>query len=100
MDEKYELVSQFSDPQKVFEKALRLFDDYYIDFNVSTRKNKKYMIKADFTDNKWVHFGQMGYEDYTKHNDAVRRNNFRKRNASWERGSVGSPSYLSYHLLW
>ncbi len=34
----------------------------------STRKNKKYMIKDD--NGKLIHFGEMGYEDYTKHKDA------------------------------
>jgi len=49
---------------------------------------------------KWIHFGQMGYEDYTKHKDETRRDNFRKRNAKWSKAEKYSPAWLSYWLLW
>ena len=64
----------------------------------STRTNKKYMIMND--ENKLVHFGDLRYEDYTKHQDEDRRNNFRKRNWKWANADKYSPAYLSYHLLW
>lgn len=96
---KLEEVKKYSDPDVVFRKANKLFDEPF-EFNISTRKNKKYMIKGDFTDNKWVHFGQMLYEDYTKHKDKERREKFLNRNRSWANKDKGSPAYLSYYLLW
>lgn len=65
---------------------------------ISTRKDKKYMVKNP--QGKWIHFGQMGYEDYTKHKDETRRDNFRKRNAKWSKAEKYSPAWLSYWLLW
>jgi len=49
---------------------------------------------------KLVHFGQIGYEDYTKHGDLKRRNNFKKRNIKWGYASKYSPAWLSFYLLW
>ena len=50
--------------------------------------------------NKMVHFGQMGYEDYTKHHDENRRQLFRKRNHKWATAEKYSPAWLSYYLTW
>ena len=36
----------------------------------STRKNKKYMILND--NNKYIHFGDSRYQDFTKHQDLNR----------------------------
>lgn len=63
----------------------------------STRKAKKYMIHDG---QKWVHFGQKGYEDFTAHGDEKRRENFRRRNKRWATARVYSPAWLSYYLLW
>ena len=65
----------------------------------STRLNKKYMVRDPITSH-WIHFGQLPYEDYTFHNDLIRRDNFKKRNASWAYAPVYSPASLSYYLLW
>ena len=43
----------------------------------STRKNKKYMIMND--DHKYIHFGDSRYEDYSKHQDLKRLNNYLSR---------------------
>ena len=82
-------VEKYSDPERV----LSLLKKYYgrdVEIDFSTRKDKKYMVKNPKTD-KWVHFGQMGYEDYTKHKDKARRDNFRDRNAEW----ADADKYLS-----
>ena len=63
----------------------------------SSRKDKKYMV---FDGRTMVHFGQMGYEDATKHNDTDRINRFKKRNWKWQNSPKYSPAYLSYYLLW
>ena len=47
-----------------------------------------------------VHFGQMGYEDATKHNDLNRINRFKKRNWKWQNSPKYSPAWLSWFLLW
>ena len=43
----------------------------------STRKGKKYSITLP--DNKIVHFGAIGYEDYTMHHDDKRKDRYISR---------------------
>jgi hypothetical protein len=87
----------YSNPKKVKELAKEYFGDD-VQVKVSTRKNKKYMIQDP--NGKWIHFGQMGMEDHTKHGDKVRLANFRNRNWKWEEAPMWTPMWLSYHLLW
>lgn len=93
-------VYKYSNPNVVFDKAVELFGEDGWDLDISTRKDKKYMIKGYFTDDKWVHFGQMGYNDFTKTNDEDKRAKFLTRNKSWEHRNINTPAFLSYHLLW
>lgn len=65
----------------------------------SNRKNKKYKVQNPET-KEWIHFGDSRYEDYTKHKDEKRRENFRRRNKSWKDAPVFTPRYFSYHFLW
>ena len=69
---------------------------------MSTRKDKKYRI-YDKNSDKWIHFGQLGYEDYTKHKDSSRRTNYLARSKSirgdWKKNKYSSNN-LSIHLLW
>lgn len=69
-----------------------------IDVYLSTRKNKKYMIQNP--EGKWIHFGAYPFEDFTKHKDKKRRDNFRKRNAKWSNSPKWTPAWLSWNLLW
>ncbi len=62
----------------------------------------KYMI-YDPKNNQWVNFGQLGYEDYTKHCDKARRKNYLTRT----KGILGdrknnkySANRLSRSILW
>lgn len=88
-------ILKYSNPSIVQQQANKyLGEKIYI----STRKDKKYMVKNP--EGKWIHFGQFGYEDYTKHKDENRRDNFRRRNAKWSKAEKYSPSWLSYWLLW
>lgn len=64
----------------------------------STRKDKKYMVESP--EGKTIHFGQLPYEDYSKHQDIERRDNFRKRNAKWSKLPKWSAGWLAYNLLW
>ena len=92
---KREELAKYSNFNTVNTKANQLLGAPVI---VSTRKDKKYMIKNP--QGKWVHFGQWGAEDATKHKDTIRINNFKKRNAKWANSPKWSPAYLSYYLLW
>lgn len=88
-------ILKYSNPSIVQQQANKyLGEKIYI----STRKDKKFMVKN--SEGKWIHFGQFGYEDYTKHKDENRRDNFRRRNAKWSKAEKYSPSWLSYWLLW
>ena len=68
---------------------------------LSTRKDKKYMVLND--DGKYIHFGQMGYEDFTKHKDLKRRDAYLKRatkiKGNWKSDKY-SPNNLSINILW
>ena len=68
----------------------------------ATKSEKKYVI-YDKKNNKWVNFGQMGYEDYTKHHDKARRKNYLTR-TKFMRGDWAKNPYsannLSRHILW
>jgi hypothetical protein len=64
---------------------------------LSTRKDKKYMIRNGA---KWIHFGAKGYEDFTYHHDEARREKFRRRNKRWATAQRLTPAWLSYYLLW
>lgn len=97
---KEEEIYLYSDPKKVKLQANKKFGKDNYELKISTRKNKKYMIKGDFSDNKWIHFGQWGMEDYTKHNDKKRRELFLNRNNEWQYRKQNTPSYLSFWLLW
>ena len=68
----------------------------------STKAEKKYMIQDQNT-GKMVHFGQLGYEDFTKHKDEARRQRYLKRatnmRGNWKANPY-SPNNLSINILW
>ena len=68
----------------------------------ASNPEKKYRI-YDPKNNKWVNFGQMGYEDYTKHKDKKRRDNYLKRSGNikgnWKNSKYSANS-LSRKILW
>ena len=92
---KYEEVKKWSDPHEVIRRGKLLDLDVYL----SGRKDKKYMIQHPHT-NKLINFGQLGYEDATKHNDERRILAFHRRNAKWKNAPPFTPAWLSFHLLW
>jgi len=63
---------------------------------------KKYSI-FDPKEERWVNFGQMGYEDYTKHRDKKRRKNYltrtKKMRGNWAKNPY-SANNLSRNILW
>lgn len=92
------MIEDYTNPIKVFQNAKRILGND-VNIKLSTRKDKKYMVLNPNT-NKWIHFGQMGYQDYTKHQDNKRRQLFRLRNQKWAEQDLYSAGFLSYYLLW
>ena len=71
----------------------------------STRKDKKYMVyKVDNQNKKIdnvVHFGAVGYEDYTIHKDDKRRDNYIRRHQEREDWTdLNSAGTWSRFILW
>ena len=67
----------------------------------STRKGKKYQIKDP--SGKWIHFGLLGYQDFTKHHDKTRRKRYLARatkiHGNWKKNPY-SANNLAIHILW
>jgi len=63
---------------------------------------KKYSI-FDPKNKKWMNFGQIGYEDFTKHKNKKRRSNYLARTKSirgdWKKNKY-SANNLSREILW
>lgn len=94
-------ILKFSNPKEVFKNAKDIYGDD-VEIKLSSRSDKKYMIYNP-VNNKWVHFGAYGYEDYTKHKDEERRLNYLKRSSNIKGNWINnpySPNYLSIMLLW
>jgi len=94
------LVEQYSTPEIVLQKA-----QHYLGKNVrlfiSNKTDKKYMVEDP--NGKMIHFGAIGYEDYTKHGDEFRRNNYLARTSNMKgnwRDNPYSPNNLARNLLW
>jgi hypothetical protein len=93
-------IKQYSDPAEVNRKATK-----YLGKKVrvmrSSKKDKKYMVVTP--EGRTVHFGQMGYEDYTKHKNKTRRKNYLTRSGKikgdWAKDKY-SANNLARHLLW
>ena len=94
-------ILNYSNPNIVLENAIKYYGKNVI-IRLSTSTKKKYMI-YDPIHKKWTHFGQMGYEDFTKHKDPVRRERYLKRTANMRgewKDNPYSANNLSRRLLW
>jgi hypothetical protein len=100
MKHKLDLLKEFSNPKIAQEKAFKYLgkDGTLL---VSSRKDKKYMVQKP--DGKFVHFGQMGYQDHTKHQNEIKKNNYihRAKNikGKWREDKY-SPNNLAMNILW
>ena len=101
-------LSDYSDYETVLSRAKHYYGED-VKLLQSTRKTKKYMI-FDPNNNKFIHFGQMGYKDFTKYiqiYDIKRANEHRIRylkralsiKGKWINNPY-SPNFLSMLLLW
>ena len=99
--EKYKEFIKYSDFKIAQEKAEKYLGKDTI-LRLSRTKNKKYDIYNPNT-GKWVAFGQLGYEDYTKHKDPVRRQRYLNRatkiKGNWKEDPY-SANNLSINILW
>ena len=91
----------WSNPKVALRKA-KAYLGPSVNLKLSNNSKKKYMVLNPDT-NKWIHFGQMGNEDFTKHKDDKRRENYLKRTANirgnWKDNKY-SPNNLSRNILW
>ena len=91
-----------SNPEKVKRNLKKYIPIDTPELFISNRKNKKYQI-LDPNTNKFIHFGSLSYEDFTKHHDLQRQKNYIIRASNirgdW-RSDKFSPNNLSLYLLW
>jgi hypothetical protein len=96
-------LTKYSSPVLAQKRAYQYLGKKHGKIYSSTRKEKKYMVRDPKTKNHWVHFGQMGYEDYTKHKNKTRRKNYLNRSShirgNWKRNKF-SANNLAIHVLW
>jgi len=92
-----EKICEVSNPELVLKQLKKYYGDD-VDLYLSSSKNKKYMVFNE--DGKKIHFESIIHEDYTKHKDKKRRQNFRNRNRKWKDADKYTPAHLSYYLLW
>ena len=93
-------IKKYSNPTQVYRLAKKYLGKT-AKIGLSTKREKKYMVTTP--DGNIVHFGQMGYEDYTKHKNKTRRKNYLTRaskiKGNWKNNRY-SPNNLAIHLLW
>ena len=94
-------INKYSNPKIVYKNAKKYLGKD-VNIKLSDKPAKKYMILNPNT-NKFVYFGQMGYEDFTKHKDEKRRENYLKRTANirgqWQDNPY-SANMISRKILW
>lgn len=92
---------KFSNPEKAQKMAYRYLGKT-AKIYPARNKEKKYSI-YDPKHEKWMNFGQLGYEDYTKHKDKKRRKNYLTRTKNmrgdWKTNPY-SANNLSRNILW
>ena len=93
-------IKKYSNPTQVYRLAKKYLGKT-AKIGLSTKREKKYMVTTP--DGNIVHFGQMGYEDYTKHKNKTRRKNYLTRaskiKGNWKKNRY-SANNLAIHLLW
>ena len=101
MEEKQIILSLFSN-YDIAQKKTREYLGRNTQLFISPRKDKKYRV-YDPINRKWVDFGHMEYEDFTKHKDNDRRLRYLRRaikiKGNWKSNPY-SPNNLSINILW
>lgn len=96
---KYDELLKYSNPDTAAKRLHKYLPGTKL--YLSTRKSKKYMVQRP--DGSYSHFGQIGYEDYTKHHDDLRRIHYLQRatkiKGNWKQDPYSSNN-MSLHILW
>ena len=74
--------------------------DVYI-IKPSSRKDEKFMVVMG--PDMVHHLGQAGYDDYTTHNDDVKKKSYIARmsvNQDWSKQGIHSAGFWAKHILW
>lgn len=92
-------ILQVSNPSMA-QKKLNQYIGKPTKLHLSTRKEKKYMVNDG---NKFIHFGDINAEDYTKHKDDKRRASYLARakgiKGDWKKNKY-SANNLAINVLW
>ena len=95
------MLNAFSNPAEAKRKAKKYLGPHGGPLFLSSREDKKFMVMAP--NGKLVHFGQMGYSDYTQHKDKKRRAAYLRRaskiKGDWKSDKY-SPNNLAMNILW
>jgi hypothetical protein len=101
LKKKYKELKKWSNPEEAQKKAKAIYGAIGI-LGVSPVKDKKYRIYNPIK-KKYVDFGQMGYEDFTKHKNKKRRELYLQRSlnikGNWKKDPF-SANNLSVFILW
>ena len=93
-------IMKYSNPTEVYRRASKYLGKT-VKIGLSPKRDKKYRVITP--DGRTVHFGQMGYEDYTRHGNKTRRKNYLTRSGKirgdWKRNPY-SANNLSRKILW
>lgn len=94
-------IYEFSDPSAAQKKAIEYLGKNAILYR-SDKPKKKYMI-MDPIKNKMIYFGEIGFQDFLKHKNSTRRDNYLKRTANMKgdwKDNKYSANNLSRNILW
>jgi hypothetical protein len=72
----------------------------YAYLRTSTNPKKKYMVTIN---DKTIHFGARGYQDYTTHKDPERQRRYinrHKGNEDWSISGINTQGFWSRFILW
>ena len=98
---KYKELLKVSDPEKVLKNLKKYLGDDVKLYISNTKMHKYYVINPN--NNHKVNFGNMNYQDYTRHNDKDRREAYLRRSegikGNW-RDNKYSPNNISRVGLW
>ena len=102
INQKYLELIRVSNPERVSTNLKKYFKNEEVpNLLLSSRKNKKYMIISE--DGTRCHFGDINYQDFTKHQDKDRQLKYLTRanaiRGNWKNNKF-SPNNLSINLLW
>jgi len=99
--EKIKELQKYSDIERVIENAKRYLGND-VEIYPATHPKSKFMV-FDPVKYKFVEFGAMGYQDYTKHQDEKRRQGYLKRanaiKGDWKNNKY-SKNNLAINILW